>query len=414
MLSLSAQTLTVTAIFAATYVGMALGRVPGFLIDRTGIALFAAVAVAFTGAIWPPAILASIDFPTLCILFGLMALSAQFVLAGYYDWCAARIASSNSSQMALLGITIVFSGALSAVLANDVVTFAIAPVLARGLTRRGVDAKPHLIALAAASNAGSAATLIGNPQNILIGQRGGLKFLDFLGTCGPPAVFALVTVFLVVRYLYRDSLSHRPEPAAPEIPQVDFKQVAKGGFAVLLLVALFILPVPHALGALAIAALLLISRRFATREIMAQVDWHLLLLFACLFVVNAAFRDTGLAADALAWIKIHGYLPDRLGVLAPLTLGASITIGNVPAVILMLSMWLPTEPNALYALALLSTLAGNFLLTGSFANIIVVERAKAAGVTIGFREHARCGIPIALISMAVAILWLALACQIPW
>ncbi len=410
----SADTVIVTAIFAATYLGMALGRIPGLAIDRTGIALFAAVALVVTGALAPAAALDAIDFPTLCILFGLMALSAQFVLAGFYDWCAARLAAYGGGQTALLALTVAVAGGLSAVLANDIVTFAIAPVLALGLSRRGLDARPHLIALAAASNAGSAATLIGNPQNILIGEIGRLEFLEFLAVCGPPAAMALAAVFFTVHRMYRDSLAHAPAPRQVEIPPLDKEQVVKGAVAAALLVGLFMAPLPRALSALAVAALLLVSRRFATRRIMAQVDWHLLLLFACLFMVNAAFRDTGLAADGLAWLASLDMLPDRLAVLAPLTLAASNTIGNVPAVIMLLSLWQNPGPGALYGLAVLSTLAGNLLLTGSFANIIVAERAKGAGVIIGFGEHARCGVPLTLVSMALAVLWLALIHQMPW
>jgi len=408
------MTVFVAAVFAATYVGMALGRVPGLRIDRTGIALFAAIALMVTGALTPSAAAQAIDFPTLGILFGLMALSAQFVLAGFYDWAAARIAASDGGQTALLALTVAVSGALSAVVANDVVTFAIAPVLAFGLTRRGIDARPHLIALAAASNAGSAATLIGNPQNILIGEAGGLRFLDFLAVCGPPAAAALVITFLVVRYVFRAELARRPARPAVELPALDRGQVLKGVIATAVLIALFVSPLPRAVSALAVAAALLVSRRFATREIMAEVDWHLLLLFACLFLVNEAFRQAGVAAGGLAWLEGQGLLPGRLAVLAPVTLAASNTIGNVPAVILLLSLWPPPSAGALFGLALLSTLAGNLLLTGSFANIIVAERAGGAGVAFGFRDHARCGVPISLLSIAVAVAWLALAGQMPW
>lgn len=413
---LSAETLTAitAAIFAATYVGMALGRVPGLRIDRTGIALLGAMAVIVVGALAPAQAEKAIDFSTLGILFGLMALSTQFVLAGFYDWAAARIAGSNGTQETLLALTVVVSGALSAVLANDIVTFAIAPVLARGLTRRGIDARPHLIALAAASNAGSAATVIGNPQNILIGEAGNLHFLNFLAVCGTPAVAALAIVFLVVRHVFREELSHFPAPPIVDVPAVDHAQVMKGAIATAVVIILFILPLPRAVSALAVAAVLLISRRFATREIMAQVDWHLLLLFASLFLVNEAFRRTGLAGDGLAWLEAQGLLPGRLAVLSPLTLVTSNSIGNVPAVIMLLSLWPHPGSGALYGLALLSTLAGNLLLIGSFANLIVAERAMTTGVVIRFRDHARCGVPITIFSMAVAAIWLLAAGQMPW
>jgi Na+/H+ antiporter NhaD/arsenite permease-like protein len=413
-LSSEAATIVTVVLFGLTYFGMALGRIPGLAIDRTGIALFAAVLLLVSGARAPSESLRAIDVPTLCVLFGLMALSSQFVLAGFYDWCAARIASLAHGQSLLLAATVAVSGALSALLANDIVTFATAPVLARGLMRRGIDARPHLIALAAASNAGSAATVIGNPQNILIGEAGGLPFLDFLAVCGLPAALALVVVYAVVARVFRRELAVRPGACELVLPAIDHYQVGKGAFAAAVLVLLFVSPLPRSLGALGIAALLLVSRRFATREIMAQVDWHLLLLFTCLFVINDAFRATGLSADAMAWLGAHGMLPDRLGVLAPLTLAASNTIGNVPAVILLLALWKAAAPGALYGLALLSTLAGNLLLTGSIANIIVCERAAREGVAISFADHARCGIPITLISLAIAGAWLSMTGLMAW
>jgi len=414
MFSSETLNIVVTAIFAATYLGMAVGGVPGLLINRTGIALLAAVAVVAAGALAPLDALKSVDFSTLSILFGLMVLSAQFVLAGFYDWVAARIATSRRGQSALLALTVAVAGALSAILANDIVTFAIAPILSKGLTRRGIDARPHLIALAAASNAGSAATLIGNPQNILIGEAGHLHFLNFLAICGPAALATLVIAFVLVRTIFRTGFGHRLDPPKLALPHVDHGQVLKGLAATIVLISLFISPLPRASSALLIAALLLISRRFAIREILAQVDWHLLLLFACLFIVNEAFRRTGIAADGLVWLAQRGLLPDRLAVLGPLTLAASNSIGNVPAVIMLLALWKPAGDGALYGLALLSTLAGNLLIPGSFANIITVERAKSAGVSIGFWDHARCGIPITILSMGISVGWLIAAGQMPW
>lgn len=414
MLSSETLNVVVAAIFAATYLGMAVGGVPGLLINRTGIALLAAVSVVVVGALAPLDALKAVDFSTLSILFGLMVLSAQFVLAGFYDWVAARIAISRQGQSMLLALIIAVAGVLSAVLANDIVTFAIAPILTKGLIRRGIDVRPHLIALAAASNAGSAATLIGNPQNILIGEAGHLHFLDFLAVCGPASLAALIIVFVSVRVVFHAEIAHRLEPPKLALPAVDRGQVIKGLAATIVLVGLFISPLPRASSALLVAALLLVSRRFAIREIMAQVDWHLLLLFACLFIVNEAFRRTGIAADGLVWLAQHGLLPDRLAVLGPLTLAASNSIGNVPAVIMLLALWKPAGAGALYGLALLSTLAGNLLIPGSFANIITVERAKGAGASIGFWDHARCGVPITILSMAVAIGWLIVAGQMPW
>lgn len=410
----ASPTALVLAVFVLTYLGMALGRVPGLAVDRTGIALLAAVLLLATGALPTERLAGAIDIATLAILFGLMVLSAQFVLAGFYDAVAAAIAAAAGSQTRLLALTVLVGGLLSALLANDIVAFAMTPILVAGLQRRGLDPLPYLIALAGACNAGSAATLIGNPQNILIAQAGGLDFLRFLAVCGPPAAFGLLTVFVVVRLVWWRTLSAPAAPAAGVAVAFHRGHALKGLAAAVLLVGLFVAGAPHGLAALAVAGLLLVTRHFHTRRFLGQVDWPLLLLFAGLFLVNDAFAATGLAARALDALATHGLVPDRLAVLAPLTLLTSNSVGNVPAVILLLSLWPAPPEAALYGLALLSTLAGNLLLIGSVANIIIAERAAAAGARMGFAEHALCGVPITLVSGGGAVLWLWAGGWLPW
>lgn len=416
-------TVFILIVFTLVYVGMGLGRVPGLSIDRTGIALVGAVAIVAGGALSEREAIAAIDFPTLAILFGLMVLSAQFALGGFYDWCALKVSQAGRGEagrgpVRLLGMVVLVAGGLSAVLANDVVVYAMTPMLCRGLLARGLDPRPYLIALAGAANAGSAATLIGNPQNILIGQLGGLDFWRFLGACGVPALLGLATVFATVAILWRGRLAlpgGAVAPTAPAFPAStpDRWQTGKALAATAALLALFATPLAPEGGALVLAAALMLSRRLATRSMLGLVDWPLLLLFACLFVVTSALEVTGLPSHAVGFLAEAGLLPDTLAVLAPLSLAASNTIGNVPAVVLLLAVWPMPAEGALFGLAALATLAGNLLLVGSLANLIVVERAKAEGVVLGFLEHARCGIPMTLVSMALATGWLALAGWMP-
>lgn len=415
MIETSLSSTVIVGVFLFTYVGMALGRVPGLRLERTGIALVAVAALLATGTVDLGFVGAAQDVPTLALLFALMIVSAQLSAAGFYDVCARHIAMARLGPGALLALIVLAAGVLSAVLTNDVVVFAIAPLLCRGLQARGLDPRPYLLGLAGGSNAGSAATIIGNPQNILIGEVGGLNFWHFVAVCGPAAAIALVIVFLSVRIVWRNELAATlAAPGEPEIPAADRWQIGKGLLCVVVLIALFATPVPRAVAALGLAALLLISRRFGSRETLAEIDWHLLLLFACLFTVTASFAETGLAKDALTWLAEAGLLPGSLAVLAPLSLLLSNGIGNVPAVILITAVWPDAGTGALYGLALLSTLAGNLLLVGSLANLIVAERARAEGVYIGFADYARAGVPMTLASMAVAVLWLAFGGWMPW
>jgi Na+/H+ antiporter NhaD/arsenite permease-like protein len=216
-------------------------------------------------------------------------------------------------------------------------------------------------------------------------------------------------VFLVVWWRWRKRF-RGPEDRADDFapPALDRPGLAKAGFATLLLLVLFATPLPHVEGVLLVAGYLLISRRLATRTMLGLVDWHLLVLFGGLFVVTAALARTGLPDDALRWLDALGLRPESLAVLAPLTLVGANTIGNVPLVVLLLSVAPAMSEGASYTLAVLSTLAGNLLVVGSLANIIAVERARDAGVVLTFAEHARCGVPMTLLSFLLALAWLVL------
>ncbi len=205
--------LSVLVIFGLTYAGMATGRIPGLRTDRAGIALAAAILILIVTGKSPAEAVAWVDLPTLALLFGLMVLSGKFSLSGFYDYCAFRISHAAGSPERLLAVTIVVAGALSAVLANDIIAFAIPPLLCLGLRARGLNPVPYLIGLAAATNVGSAATVIGNPQNILIGQVGGLDFWRFIALCGVPSLLGLGVVYGVIvwQWRHRWALPRRPE-----------------------------------------------------------------------------------------------------------------------------------------------------------------------------------------------------------
>ncbi|MBL8893479.1 MAG: anion transporter [Rhizobiales bacterium] len=396
------------AVFVLVYLGMALGRVPGLAIDRTGVALLGLIVLLASGDLTLDEAGAATDMPTIALLFALMILSAQFESSGFYGWVADRITHAAKNPRILLAVLIAVTGLLSALLTNDVVVFALTPLVCIGLIAQGVDPRPYLVALAGAANAGSAATLIGNPQNILIGQAAGLPFWNYLLFALPPTLLALAFTYFAVAWTWKGALAQpsRAPQSAAEPPTLDRFQTIKAFVAVAALIALFLTPLPRELGALAVAGLLLLSKRMSSREMIGAVDWHLLLLFVCLFGVTAAFAKTGLAQDGLQWLAAQGLLPDRLAVMTPLTFVTSNTIGNVPTVILILKLLPGLSHGALAGLALLSTFAGNLLLTGSLCNIIVAERAAASGANLSFMDFARSGIPMTLASIAAAAWWL--------
>lgn len=398
----------VLAVFVVVYLGMLLGEIPGLALDRTGVALLGALVLVASERVSPEAAWRSVDVPTLSLLFGLMVVSAQLRLGGFYTWVTRRIVAAEASPGALLAFVVAAAGALSALLANDIVCLAMAPLLVEGCLRRRLHPLPFLLALACASNVGSAATLIGNPQNMLIGQALRLSFAGFLEDALVPALFGLVAVWGLVALAARG----RWDAAAADAPAVDAPplnrwQTAKGLLVLAALVAGFLFSdAPHEVLALGGAALLLMSRRMASRDLIGLVDWHLLVLFMGLFVVNHAFADAGWAERAGALLRGAGVDLGNAGVLFATTAALSNLVSNVPAVMLLLPY--ASHPLAGPVLALSSTLAGNLLIVGSIANIIVVEQARALGVRVGWREHARVGIPVTLATLALAALWLRL------
>jgi Na+/H+ antiporter NhaD/arsenite permease-like protein len=401
----------VTVVFAATYLGMALGRAPGLRVDRTGIAMIAAVLLVALGALPVEQVSNAIHFPTLLLMGGLMILSSRIGAAGLYDAAAAWIARQAGRPRYLLALTVAIGGILSAVLVNDVVVFAMAPLLCAGLAERRLDPRPFLFALAAASNAGSAATLIGNPQNILLGQVGKLGFWSYVAVAVVPSAVSLLLTFAWIAWVWRSSLAvpplEEPVEAPTKAPAFDRVQAGFCGAALAALLVLFATPFPREMSALLVSACLVVSRTVPSRQLLHEIDLPLLILFASLFIVNDAFARTGLADQGLQALVSHGLLPDRVSLLAPTALVLSNTIGNVPAVVMLLQVWRAIPEGILVGLAILSTLAGNLFLVGSLANLIVAERAATAGVRLSFGDHARAGVPITLVSMLFAGLWLS-------
>jgi Na+/H+ antiporter NhaD/arsenite permease-like protein len=282
-----------------------------------------------------------------------------------------------------------------------------APIVVEGCARRRLHPVPFLLALACAANVGSAATLIGNPQNMLIGQSLGLGFGAYLADGLPPAVAGLAVVYGCLRRAARDAAGRGLAPPEVSAPAFDRWQSAKGGLVLAALVLGFLVtPWPREVLALCAAGVLLTSRRMASREILGLVDWHLLVLFAGLFVVNGALAHSGATEHALAALRARGVALEEPAWLFGASAVLSNLVSNVPAVMLLLPA--ATHPLAGPVLALASTLAGNLLLVGSVANLIVAEQAGRLGVTLDWRTHARVGVPVTFATLALAAGWLAL------
>ncbi|HEY4572696.1 MAG TPA: SLC13 family permease [Thermoanaerobaculia bacterium] len=391
-------------LFAITYAGLALGRIPGLALDRTGLAVLGAVAFLATGAISVQQAKEAVDAPTLAVLFGMMLLSAQYRQSGLYSQIGGRLARVADPRRLLLG-TIVVTALLSAVLTNDVICFALTPLLAGALLAARRPPLPYLLALACAANLGSALTPIGNPQNILIAQTLRLPFLPFVLACAAPVLLSLAALYVLVAPRLRepDGQSAPGNPAAVAEESIPLQRwpAAKAVLLTVAAMALFLSPVPAPLTALGIAGFVLTSRRMRTRDLMAHVDWSLLALFVGLFIVGRGLEASGWTEAARSALTAASADPSHPAVLLAAVSLLSLLVGNVPAVMLLLP-FVGRQPATGYALALASTFAGNAVLVGSIANLIVAEQAARLGIRFGFREHLATGLPVTLISLAFA------------
>lgn len=427
----------ILVIFFVSYAGIAFGSFPGLALDRTGFALLGAITMVATGALGLGEAVHAIDMPTILLLYGLMVFSAQFRLGGFYTWTVLRItdlllpphlrthadgtrtpvaadragaADGAVSPERFLLILMLTSAVFSAILANDIVCLAFTPVLTVALLRARLNPLPFLLGLAISSNIGSAATIIGNPQNMLIGQVLKLDFARFLVWCLPVSVLALAAAYGMLRWLYRGrfrAASTQPEwTGETHWPTLDRWQSGKGIGLTLVLIILFFTRVPRELSALALAGVFLCSRSMKSRSLLGLVDWHLITLFCGLFVIICGLETTGLPGQVVEGLRALGVDLHNLHVLTWVSVGLSNLVSNVPATMLLVKFMDPSQVTEGYVLALSSTYAGNLITLGSIANLIVIEQAKLYGVHIGFREHARAGVPVTLVSLGLLAVWI--------
>lgn len=399
-------------IFLVTYAGIAIGEIPGLALDRTGIAILGAIAMVASGVMSTEEAIRAIDFSTILLLYSLMVISSQFRLGGFYTWIALKITAMTDRPWRFLFIMMLASGGLSALLTNDIICFAFTPVITISTLRAGLNPVPYLIGLAMSANIGSAATIIGNPQNMLIGQIGRLPFGEFILWCLPPSVFSLTGAYFVLKVFYSKKIFLQPSTLSlqPEaLPSFNRHQSIKGIIALLVLITLFFTPIPREVSAIVIAGLLLCSRTMRTRSILENIDWHLLTLFSALFIVIQAIEIIHLPERILGFLEANGISLHNLYNLTIISTVVSNLVSNVPATMLLTRFLEQGVHEQWYVLALSSTYAGNLIVIGSIANLIVIEIASSYGVKITFKEHAKSGIPVTILSLLITMLWIYLS-----
>ena len=395
-------------IFLATYVVIALGRAPGLRLDRTGAALLGASLMVASGTLTLEQAYKAVDLDTLTLLLGMMIIVAHLRLAGFFQLAAAWVGEhAHRPALLLVGVVLV-SGLLSAFLVNDTVCLMLTPLVAETTLAMRRRPLPYLLALAMASNIGSTATITGNPQNIMIGSFSRIPYAEFAGALAPVAAIGLVVVTLLILLIHhREFLtSERLSQAAVRVRWNGWLLI-KSLVITLTAVALFFAGQPPAKVAITAGALLLLTRRLKPERVYREIDWSLLLLFAGLFIVVRGMEAAVLSPELLA--QAQGLHLDQPAMLAAVAAILSNLVSNVPAVLVLkpFVQGLADPHRAWLVLAMASTLAGNFTILGSVANLIVVERARRQGIEISFWSYFRIGAPLTLITIVIGVLMLS-------
>jgi len=402
-----AHKLAAAVIFAASYLSLAIGKVPGLSIDRAGVALVGSCLMVGSGVLPLEDAYKAIDIDTITLLLGMMIIVANLRLSGFFAVITNWVMRHMHRPLMLLAGVAVVSGMASAFLVNDATCLILAPLvleLALSLKRNPL---PYLLAVAMASNAGSVATITGNPQNIMIGSFSGIPYTEFSAALAPVAVAALVVTIALIAFLHRDEFRAH-ERIAPRAPRIRVNRVLmlRALVATGITIALFFAGQPPAKAAIIMGALLLLTRRIKSARVYADIDWSLLLMFAGLFIIVAGAQHALLTPNMVGAVgTLH---LDHVPALAAVTAVLSNLVSNVPAVLVMRPFVdaLPDHRTAWLVIAMASTLAGNFIVLGSVANLIVVEKAAARGVPISAWAYFRVGGPLTIVTLTLGTRWL--------
>lgn len=399
-----------TAIFAITYVLISGRQLKILPLNRPAAALLGAVLMVSTGVMTPELAYRAVNYDTLVLLLGMMLISAYLYLAHFFEWAADVVLKfSRTPQRLLLYLTLA-SGVLSALLVNDTICLMLTPLVVAVIRRGKLPLLPFLIALATSANIGSVATLVGNPQNMIIGHFSRISFSQFAGSLAPTALVGLVINFGIINFGFRNVL----RSAAINQESHAVQKLDRGLFAIVCIVfvsifACFLAGLNLAWTALAGAALVMVLARRDTHEVLKLVDWHLLVFFAALFVVVEGLSDTGLPDAIYRHLQpmFGAHMTTQAWNLTWFSVAGSNIFSNVPFV-LVAGKWIPhfADPGLMWkVLALATTFAGNLTIIGSVANMIVVESAREH-LEIGFWDYARFGIPITILTTIAGILLL--------
>jgi Na+/H+ antiporter NhaD/arsenite permease-like protein len=411
------MTTAAVIIFTLTFLGIIYTRLPKVNVDRPSAAFFGAVAMILFGVISFEEAVLSIDFNTIALLLGMMIVIAVLELDGFFTLIADKTISLSKTSNQLLIIIVFITGIASAFLVNDAVVLLFTPVIIQICRSAKLNPVPYLIAEIMASNVGSAMTITGNPQNILIGMQSGISYSKFIFHLLPVSLIGMLVIVLVIKFFFKnDFMKDSQLTFTKKSSSYNFQSMKFSVPIFLIMVFLFffgnILKLSIPMIALAGASLVLILGKIKPSQVIKQVDWVLLLFFAGLFIVVHGIEKVGVLDPFIENTPITNSLSGILS-LHGLSLVLSQIVSNVPYTILMLPILKTASSDLLWlSLASSATLAGNATIIGAVANIIVIEVAKKYDVEIGFWKFLKVGSIVTVITLIISVVILYL--QFNW
>lgn len=393
-------------IFLAVYLVLAIGRLPGFRIDRTGACIIGASLMIAFGVLDLDQAYAAINYDTIILLFGVMIVVANLRLSGFFSAVAEWVVEHAHRPVVLLAAIVFVAGFFSAFFVNDTMCLVLTPLILEisGQLRR--NAVPYLLAVAMAANIGSVATITGNPQNMMIGSFSGIHYRTFAAALAPVAVVGLVMTVVVIAATYHREFRLQEKVVLERRPVRIHRVLMWKSLAVSAGMIVFFFagwPVPKV--ALIAGALLLVTRRVKPERIYREIDWSLLVLFIGLFIVVAGVEKTSLPGDLFrATQQFH---LERISVLSVFAALLSNVVSNVPAVLVFKPFiaHMSDPVRSWLTLAMSTTLAGNLTILGSVANLIVAQRARHEA-QISFWEYFKVGAPLTVLTIAAGVVLL--------
>lgn len=367
--------------------------------NRATIALVGSASLIALGVLNLQEAWLAIDPKTIVFLLSMMVVNANLTYAGFFQVSLAFLIHLTRSPFGLLVVLTFGSGFLSAFLLNDTLALVFTPLTLSLTQTLQLNPIPYLLALAAATNIGSVATISGNPQNILIGSFSGIGYIEFARVLTPIAVMGLCLQTGLLWLYYPEVRSLKPVTGATQVSYRIYRPLfVKSVVITLALLTSFVLGAPLTEAALIAAALLLITRRLKPEKVLGEIDWNLLVMFSGLFILTRGIQKLDLLAPFTAWVD------DAAGLLT-ITAILSNLISNVPAVLLIQPLISPEDTRSWLMLAAGATLAGNLSLFGAVANLITAEAAARQGYKLTFWEHLRFGLPLTVLTLLLVYFW---------